>query len=201
MDNGGLVNGENLPAYHLYVDAQQLVGLLAEPIRRRVVAALVLGAQSISDLVSRTGDPGPSVIKALDRLSRDGLVLVDGAAVHLVESAFTEVARQKQSPSPGIDGTVADGDPEAAAVLRAFFKDGRLTSIPMVRKKRLVVLDVLAERFEPGQLYSEARVNLILGMVHPDTAALRRAMVDEDFLGRRDGFYWRTGGTFDPTTT
>ncbi len=82
--------------------------------------------------------------------------------------------------------------------LRPFFdRHGRLTQIPMQRAKRLVLLDVLAQRFEPGQLYSEARVNLILGQVHPDWAALRRYLVDEDFLGRRDGMYWRSGGTFD----
>ena len=28
-------------------------------------------------------------------------------------------------------------------------------------------------------------------------AALRRYLVDEGFLERRDGFYWRVGGTFD----
>lgn len=28
-------------------------------------------------------------------------------------------------------------------------------------------------------------------------AALRRYLVDEEFLHRRDGFYWRAGGTFE----
>lgn len=39
-------------------------------------------------------------------------------------------------------------------------------------------------------------MNLLLGMAHPDVAALRRHLVDEGFLERRDGFYWRAGGTF-----
>ena len=31
-----------------------------------------------------------------------------------------------------------------------------------------------------------------------DYSALpRRYLVDEEFLERREGFYWRTGGTFD----
>jgi hypothetical protein len=74
-------------------------------------------------------------------------------------------------------------------------RDGRLLSIPMERAKRLVVLDWLAQRFEPGERYTETRVNLILGPVHPDTAALRRYLVDEEFLTREAGVYWRSGGT------
>jgi hypothetical protein len=75
--------------------------------------------------------------------------------------------------------------------------DGRLTAIPTQRVKRLVVLDFLAQQFEPGQVYKEAEVNRMLGRFHPDFAALRRFLVDEDFLERRERFYWRSGGTFD----
>ena len=30
-----------------------------------------------------------------------------------------------------------------------------------------------------------------------EEAALRRYLVDEEFLERRQGFYWRAGGTFE----
>jgi hypothetical protein len=62
------------------------------------------------------------------------------------------------------------------------------------------VLDWLAQRFEPGRRYSEAMVNLSLGQVHPDTAALRRYLVDDGFLSRDHGEYWRTGGRVDVDT-
>ncbi|MBW3589609.1 MAG: DUF2087 domain-containing protein, partial [Actinobacteria bacterium] len=32
---------------------------------------------------------------------------------------------------------------------------------------------------------------------HPDHASLRRYLVDEGFLQRSGGRYWRTGGTFE----
>ncbi|HEV7148233.1 MAG TPA: DUF2087 domain-containing protein [Pedococcus sp.] len=32
---------------------------------------------------------------------------------------------------------------------------------------------------------------------HDDVAALRRYLVDEGFLDRRDGQYWRAGGSVD----
>jgi hypothetical protein len=32
---------------------------------------------------------------------------------------------------------------------------------------------------------------------HGDYATLRRYLVDDGFLERREGFYWRAGGSFD----
>ena len=56
---------------------------------------------------------------------------------------------------------------------------------------------MLAQEFEPGERYSEAMVNLMLGKWYADTAALRRYLVDEGFLDRDAGQYWRMGGTVD----
>jgi hypothetical protein len=74
--------------------------------------------------------------------------------------------------------------------------DGRLHTIPSKRSKRLVVLDHLAQSFEPGKVYPEREVDAILQRFHPDHAALRRYLVEEQFLTREDGYYWRSGGTF-----
>jgi hypothetical protein len=71
-----------------------------------------------------------------------------------------------------------------------------LVSIPVQRAKRLVVLDFLAQQFDPGTRYPEREVNAILSKFHPDYAAVRRYLVDEEFLQRREGSYWRAGGTF-----
>jgi hypothetical protein len=76
-------------------------------------------------------------------------------------------------------------------------EDGRLRTIPSKHSKLLVVLDHLSQSFEPGRSYPEAEVNEILGRFHPDYAALRRYLVENDFMTREDGVYWRSGGTFD----
>ncbi|MEZ5193290.1 MAG: DUF2087 domain-containing protein [Nocardioides sp.] len=75
--------------------------------------------------------------------------------------------------------------------------DGSLHTIPTRHAKRLVVLDHLAQAFEPGRTYPEAEVNEHLRRFHPDVAALRRYLVDEGFLDREAGVYWRAGGTID----
>ena len=76
-------------------------------------------------------------------------------------------------------------------------RDGRLAQIPVRRAKRLLLLDCISQAFEPGRRYSEAEVNALLRALHDDHAALRRYLVDEDFLSREDGYYWRSGGTVE----
>lgn len=91
---------------------------------------------------------------------------------------------------------MTDGD--AGRVLGNFLdKDARLHTIPTKRAKLLVVLDFLAQSFEPGLRYPEAQVNEILAQFHPDCAALRRYLVEDGFLDRADNVYWRSGGSVD----
>ena len=82
-------------------------------------------------------------------------------------------------------------------MLRTFLRGGRLVSIPTQHAKKLVVLDRLAQEFDIGVRYSERQVNAILRRFHDDVAALRRYLVDEGFLDRAAGEYWRTGGTVE----
>jgi hypothetical protein len=89
-------------------------------------------------------------------------------------------------------------DPQQRAELVArFVKDGRLVIVPSRRAKLRVVLDHLAQSFEPGRTYPEKQVNEVLAGFHADYAALRRYLVDEGFLSRDDGVYWRSGGTVE----
>ena len=89
-------------------------------------------------------------------------------------------------------------DEASDRVLRNFMSaDGRLHTIPTQQSKLLVVLDRLAQEFEPGQTYTEQQVNDVLHRFHPDHAALRRYLVEGQFLTRQDSVYWRSGGTFE----
>ncbi len=81
-------------------------------------------------------------------------------------------------------------------VLRAFLDDdGRLVSVPVKHRKRLVVLDHVARVFTPGERYPEREVNVLLRAFNDDYAMLRRYLVDHGFLTRENGVYWRSGGT------
>jgi hypothetical protein len=80
--------------------------------------------------------------------------------------------------------------------LRAFIRDGRITTVPAKRARRLLLLDQVAQAFEPGRKYSEAAVDEVLKTIFDDHCALRRYLVDEAFMSRTTaGAYWRVGGT------
>ncbi len=87
--------------------------------------------------------------------------------------------------------------PVIPAALQVFMRDGRLAQIPVRRAKRLLLLDCIAQSFEPGRRYSETEINRVIRALHDDHATLRRYLVDEDFLSREDGYYWRSGGTVE----
>jgi hypothetical protein len=76
-------------------------------------------------------------------------------------------------------------------------QNGQLVSLPMKRAQRMVLLDFFAAQFEPGKVYYERDLNAILRRFSDDTASIRRALVDDEFMERRDNFYWRAGGTFE----
>jgi hypothetical protein len=88
--------------------------------------------------------------------------------------------------------------PEEQQVLRRFFSaEGRLLDMPVRHLKRRVVLNHVAQRFEPGRRYDWREVDAILKEVHDDHAALRRYLVEDGFLTRENDVYWRSGGTYD----
>jgi hypothetical protein len=84
--------------------------------------------------------------------------------------------------------------------LQPFVRGGRICVMPAKRTTRLLLLDRVAQAFEPGRHYAEVAVNEILKALYDDHAALRRHLVDEQLLDRTpDGIYWRAGGTVPVT--
>ena len=74
--------------------------------------------------------------------------------------------------------------------------DGRIKAFPVQEKKFLVLLRHVLKAFDPGIRYTEKRVNQILAHYSEDTARLRRALVDHNFMAREGGGgkYWRIDG-------
>jgi hypothetical protein len=101
--------------------------------------------------------------------------------------------------SPGLDPApvleAVAGDPR----LRVFLGNGRIETLPAKQSRRRLLLDQNAQAFEPGVRYPERRVSVFLACLHSDYATLRRCLVDEEFLTRSEGQYWRSGGTVLPS--
>lgn len=177
------------------LDAATIAGLLADEDRRRVLAAVELGARTMDAIAAAASMPPARVAKAAGRLADTGIIVQEHGSLVVNGDAIRAAAREALArPATSEHEDLPDADRK---VMSAFVQDGRLRSIPSAHAKRMVILDWLAQDFEPGVRYSEQMVNLVLGKRHPDTAALRRYLVDHEFLTREAGTYWRSGGSTD----
>ncbi len=170
-----------------------VVRLLADEPRLPAFAAVVLGRRSTSEVAAAAGLTTRESVRMLARLEAGGLVDRDEDGWRPRPDrlrAAVSLARSTQEP-PDFGNVAA----EAAAVLRIFLPHGRLAQMPAQRGKRRVVLDHIARVFEPGVRYRERDVNALLRAFYDDYATLRRYLVDEGFLARAGGEYWRVGGT------
>ena len=129
---------------------------------RASFAALVLGAATIEAVQTDTGLDARAAGEACSASSTPGS---SSAATTAPCTCSARRSRSRPAPRP----SARPGPPSTTTSPRtspascaSFVRDGRLTSIPTVRSKRLVVLDWLAQRFEPGRRYPEQTVNLII---------------------------------------
>jgi hypothetical protein len=177
------------------VAPRDLVAALADEGRLRVFAAVLLHSGTSSAVATGAGVDEREALRALTRLESTGLVRREGDLWVADVQAFRDAARATADRPDYVDhGT---DDARIASVLRIFMPEGRLVQMPSTRSKRLLVLDHIARVFVPGERYPEPEVNAMLGAFHDDYAALRRYLVDEEFLSREGGSYWRTGGSVD----
>lgn len=75
-----------------------------------------------------------------------------------------------------------------------YMEEGKLVQYPQKKPMRILALARIAERFEPGRLYTEKEVNEIIknAIAFNDVEMVRRELFEYKFLGRhRDGSaYW-----------
>jgi RimJ/RimL family protein N-acetyltransferase len=173
-----------------------LLRAVLDPVRLAVLGASVGGAVDIVEMSASLDVPKGDVARAVGDLRSAGLLRPDGS---LDSGVLRTIARSLP------DGSRGRGDPvegpwseEEARILGRFFTGGRLVEIPAAAKKRRLAMEKIALEFEPGQRYSEREVNLIIQLIHDDYATIRRYMIDEGFMDRADGAYWRTGGRYGP---
>ena len=147
---------------------EALVSALADPERLRLFARICTAPGGLPAAEDRP------TAKLAQRLIAAGLVTLAGDRYHAVPEVFRDAL--VKTPADPLD---------------ALFSRGRLVSIPRPGKLRHALLAHLAERFEPGRLYTERDVREKLSAVHEDHAALRRFLVDEGLLQRSND-----GGTY-----
>ena len=166
--------------------------LALDPMRLAILGRAAAEPVDVDVIAADLGVHPRKVLKAAGGLREAGLLTesleLDREALRAIANALPQAEM--------VDPAVVDGpwSPMEAEVLGRFFSGIRLTQIPAARGKRRIVLERLAMEFEPGLRYQEREVNLILEAFHADYTSLRRYLIDEGFLSREDGIYWRSGG-------
>lgn len=165
---------------------------------RLLIVNLALRAPRHGQELAALLDLSPATVSHhLAQLVEVGLLEVERDQYYQVYSPVTALlgrplADLVRLAGPDLDGRV-EGDAYRRKVLQSFFRRGRLLQIPAQRKKRRVVLERLVEAFEPDRQYPEREVNLTLADFHEDFATLRRELVGEGLMTRRDRVYRRVG--------
>ncbi|NGZ75211.1 DUF2087 domain-containing protein [Saccharibacillus alkalitolerans] len=186
---------EKLVAYHK---------ALADPTRIRMLILLSegeLNGQALAQRLSVT----PATIThhasklraaSLIRERRDKNTIYFSLDDYFIRSSGSATAELIYRRGAEASETAADSEmleqreKTKASVLKSFFAaDGRLKSIPAQLKKKLIVLEEMVRRLEPGRKYEEREINDFIRTFHDDFATLRREFIMHQYMFRENGIY------------
>jgi len=186
------------------IDPQLLTALkaLSDASRLRIVGLLAEGRKmSVEELAAALSLTPGTVVHHLKRLREAGLVESKPRPPYVdyslrigrlgeIGGELNRLPREQAGESTETFPVPSWASPEEAKTLRAFFDGEQLTAIPAQHAKRLTVLRYLAETtFERKRRYPEKELNMMLAVRHPDAASLRRYLVDEGFMTRKNSVY------------
>jgi DNA-binding transcriptional ArsR family regulator len=184
-------------------DLLKALKALSDGSRLRIVGLLAAGRRlSVEELAAALDLTPGTVVHHLRRLRDSGLVIAHARPPYVeyelrldrladIGGQLDRIGREAADTgvlAPGPDGR--ERPAYEARVLGTFLVDGRLDRIPAQEKKRLVILQFLADTdFASGRSYPEKEVNQILALRHPDVASLRRYLVDLGYMERTASVY------------
>jgi hypothetical protein len=168
-----------------FIHPDQLLGLLADPARLRITAALALEPVARSALPAAAGLGARDAAEAAERLERAGVIEEVDGRLRVVPGLFVESVRAAAALRP------AGVDDERARLISRHFHRGRLVQLPEQADVRRSVLDLVVAEFDVDVEYDEPAVNARLSVWHDDWCSLRRALVDHGLLTRQRSVYRR----------
>jgi len=197
----------NLPADESNAALLRFFKALADETRLKMAALLASESRSGEQLSELLRIKPATVSHHLSKLA-DAELVISTSLGHkklyaLRLDAVRATAQQLQAKDAGLrvpeDTDTSKFYPNRVAydeydrkVLKDFFNsDGSLRQLPMQRKKFLAVLKHILKEVESGREYTEKQINELLKRRHPDTASLRRGMIDFGLMERKSGIYWR----------
>lgn len=171
---------------------------LADPTRLRLLLLLSQGEMHGQALAEKLNLSQPTVTHHAAKLREAALIkerrdkntvyfklnpdFISSGAEASLQFIFSKGARNMEEKSP--ENSLKE------SVLRNFFsKDGRLRQIPAQYKKKLIALQYMVEKLEPGVVYSEKEINEFIKQFHEDFATIRREFIMHQFMYRENDKY------------
>jgi predicted transcriptional regulator len=182
----------------------QFFKALADESRLKILGILANQECSVEELAALMQLKEPTVSHHLAKLRELNLVTMrpeGNSRIYQLDSEVLQNISKEVFTTEQLASLIENVDTEAweSKVLKNYLEieqssiesAQRLKEIPASRKKRLVILKWLANKFELGVHYSEREVNDILKTYHPDYATLRRELMGYQLMQRENGVYWR----------
>lgn len=180
-------------------DAIKLFKCLSDKSRLQILKSLTIEDMDVERLAGRLDLTPATISFHLKKLADAGAVSSYKKQYYTMYSLCKDVFLER------IIDIISEQSDEAAVqhqrdadyrrrVIDAFFEYGKLKSIPAQRKKERIILEEIAKAFEPGRIYTEREVNIIIADYHDDFCTLRRDMIGEKIMERENGTYWLAQG-------
>ncbi|MBN1848703.1 MAG: metalloregulator ArsR/SmtB family transcription factor [Deltaproteobacteria bacterium] len=173
----------------------KIMKALSDPSRLMVMNSLMEKSQYVEELSERL-DLAPSTISFhLKKLEEANLVTREKAQYYVVFHANHSIFSMTLNDLTrfnNIEKFIQEERIEQyrEKVIRTFFKKNKLVQIPAQYKKRLIILEEILKRFQPGKRYSEQEVNDIISQIYDDHCLIRREMIDANMMMRENNEYW-----------
>jgi len=164
--------------------------------RLRIMGILANGERGVGELADLLDLKEPTVSHHLLKLKELELVTVrpeGNNRLYSLNRDALEAMNKEVFSAEKMASLVENADLDAweRKVLQDYLDGERIKQLPSKRKKLMVILDWLIEKFEVGVKYTESQVNEIIEPHHPDFASLRREFIDTKMMQRDKGVYWR----------
>ena len=177
-------------------DPVSLFKALADKSRILIVNSLIEKDMYVEALSESLGLSASTVSFHLKKLEQAGLVFSRKEQYYTVYSINRETLDKRILDFIKVEDVEKEAQDQRLTdyrnkVIGAFMEYGKLKSIPVQRKKRRIILEVLAGEFEIGKKYTEREVNDVLRKFHEDFAFIRREFIAEELFRRENGIYER----------
>ena len=177
-------------------DAVKIFKCLSDMSRLRIVQSLNQGEMYTELLAERLGLTPSTVSFHMKKLEEAGLIVSRKEQYYTVYSLNRDILEKTifdaaVSEPEQTDEQQKREEEYRRKVIKAFFEYGKLRSIPVQRKKKLICYEQIATHFEPGKVYEEREVNEIILPIHEDYCTIRRDMISEGIFRREGSRYVR----------